>query len=337
MEAQFRQALALQKAGRLDEAEAIYRRIVAWKPEWVLGNLGVILRVTGRLEEAETVLRAALAADPASAAVRHTLGMTLLQRGRYAEGWRHYAARFDFIPNRAPPQGLAEWRGESLAGKRLLVIAEQGLGDQVLLSRFVGMTGAEEVALAIARPLVRLLSALPAEVSNPQDWEGVKADCWTRLGLIPRWLELGPADAPAPYLPCPPRPLSGVGLMLEGAPKNANNALRLPGPAVARAIRGLAPFVDLSPEASGAGDFADTAEIVAGLKEVVTVDTSVAHLAGAMGKPTWVMMPARAIDWWANWHDDRTPWYPSVRLIRQRRAGDWAGVIADLARVLERP
>src|SRR5579862_9184691 len=128
MNDQFQHALRLQKQGRFDEAEAIYRQIVAWNPEWVLGNLGVILRMTGRLEEAETVLRAALAAKPDSAAVRHTLGMTLLQLGQYAEGWRCYAARFDLRPHPEPPQGMAQWRGESLAGKRLLVIAEQGLG-----------------------------------------------------------------------------------------------------------------------------------------------------------------------------------------------------------------
>jgi len=335
MEHLFRQALSLQRAGRLDEAEALYRQLGDWRPDWTLHNLGVILRTTGRLAEAEATLRLALAADPSRPQVRHTLGMTLLQAGKYAEGWRHYEARFQILPKPQPP-ALPEWRGESLAGKRLIVVAEQGFGDQILLSRFVGMTGADEVALACARPLVRLLSALPVEVFNPADGgDAARGDCWTYLGQAPRWLELGPQDAPAPYLPCPPRPASGVGLMLQGAAINGNNAHRLPPPGAARALRGVADFVDLSPEASGARDFAETAEIVAGLETVVTVDTSVAHLAGAMGKPCWVMMAAQAIDWWANWRDDRTPWYPSVRLIRQRRVGDWAGVIAEVARVLD--
>jgi hypothetical protein len=334
MESLFQNAVALHLDGRLDEAEALYRQVTDYRPGLVQANLGVICRMTGRLEEAEAALRTAHRLDPQDGHIRHSLGMTLLQLGQYAEGWGHYAARFEVLPKREPPPGMAEWRGESLAGKRLLVIAEQGLGDQILLSRFVGMTGADEVTLAVARPLVRLLSGLGAEVSNPQVWDGVTADAWTYLGQIPRWLELGPADAPAPYLACEPGPVSGVGLMLEGAPRNRNNAHRLPEPPAARAIRGLADFVDLSPEASGAQDFADTARIVSGLTQVVTVDTSVAHLAGAMGKPTWVMMPATAIDWWANWHDDRTPWYPSVRLVRQRRPGDWAGVVAHLAGVL---
>jgi tetratricopeptide (TPR) repeat protein len=335
MEALFRQALARQKAGHLEEAEALYRQSAAWKPEWTLGNLGVILRTTGRLEEAEAVLRAALAADPANAPVRHSLGMTLLQLGKYAEGWALYEARRELHPAPAPPP-LPEWRGESLAGKRIVVVAEQGLGDQILLSRFLPRLQAGAVALACSRPLVRLLSALPAEVFNPQAWDGVVADCWTYLASVPRWLELGPQEAPAPYLPCPPRPPAGVGLMLDGAQGNPNNAQRLPGAAAARAIRGLGAFVDLSPEASGARDFADTAEIVGGLERVVTVDTSVAHLAGAMGKPCLVLMAYQAVDWYTNRRDDRTPWYPSLRLIRQRRAGDWAGVVADLAAALSK-
>ncbi|THD61000.1 tetratricopeptide repeat-containing glycosyltransferase family protein [Phenylobacterium sp.] len=337
MEETFQQGIALHREGRLEEAEAIYRQLVDWRPA-VLHNLGVILRITGRLDEAETVLRRAIAANPTGLQSRYTLGMTLLQAGKYAEGWVHYETRFQLLP-KPPSPPLPDWRGESLAGKRLVVVGEQGLGDQILLSRFVGMTGADEVAFACARPLVRLLSALPVEAFNPrQSWdEGGGGDCWTYLGQIPRWLELGPRDAPAPYLPCPQRPVSGAGLMLEGAPGNGNNARRLPSLAVAAAIRDLAPFVDLNPEASGARDFADTAETVAGLERVVSVDTSVAHLAGAMGKPCWVMAPAVAIDWWTSWKDDRSAWYPSVRVVRQRQPGDWAGVVADLTGVLAQP
>jgi tetratricopeptide (TPR) repeat protein len=336
MEAQFQRALALQTAGRLDEAEALYRRIVDFKPQWTLTNLGVILRTTGRLDEAETTLRAALAADPENASARHSLGMTLLQLGRYAEGWALYEARRQLHPAAEPPS-LPEWRGESLKGKRILVVGEQGFGDQILLSRFISRLEAEEVAFACGRPLVRLLSPLAAETFNPQTWDGVTADCWTYLASVPRWLELGPDDAPAPYLTTAPRARTAVGLMLEGRPTNANDARRTPPSAVARAIRGLASFHDLNPDASGAHDFADTAEIMAGLQCVVTVDTSVAHLAGALGEPCWVLMPRPAIDWWANWRDDRTPWYPSLRLIRQSHPGDWSGVIARLAQALSEP
>jgi hypothetical protein len=336
MEALFRQALACQKAGRLEEAEALYRQSAAWKPEWTLGNLGVILRTTGRLEEAEPVLRAALTADPTNGPVRHSLGMTLLQLGKYAEGWVLYEARRDLHSAPAPPP-LPEWRGENLTGKRIVVVGEQGLGDQIMLSRFLTHLTAGHVTLASSRPLVKLLSPLPVEVFSPRTWEGVVADYWTYLASVPRWLELGPRDAPAPYLPCPSRPLAGTGLMLQGSPTNTTNIHRLPGPAVVSAILGLGAFTDLSPEASGARDFADTAEIVAGLERVVTVDTSVAHLAGAMGKPCWVLASRPMMDWYLNWHDDRTPWYPSYRVVRQPNPGNWAGVIARLAAMLAEP
>jgi tetratricopeptide (TPR) repeat protein len=340
MEAVFQQALAHHQAGRLDEAEPLYRQAAAWKPEWTLGNLGILLRTTGRLAEAETVLREALRAAPENAPVRQSLGMTLLQLGQYPEGWRLYEARHEIRPPANPPP-LPRWQGEPLAGKRILVVAEQGLGDQILLSRFIAPLAERcaEVVFAAPTALVALFASLPARMVHPESWDAVPADYWTPLGSVPRWLEAGPRDAPTQNLSSLVRAWkpSGTGLMLEGAPTNGNNAYRLPAPAVARAIRGLADFVDLQPQATGAQDFAGTAAIVSGLARVVTVDTAVAHLAGAMGKPCWILMPRPAIDWYANWHDDRTPWHPSVRLLRQRTPGDWAGQIADLAVVLAAP
>jgi len=341
MESVFQQALAHHKAGRLDAAEPLYRQAAAWRPAWALGNLGALLRTTGRLDEAEAVLREVLAGDPGNVAVRHTLGMTLLQAGQYAEGWRFYEARHEITPPPAVP--LPRWRGEALEGKRLLVVSEQGWGDQILLSRFLPLAArrAAEVQFATTRALVRLMlrwmSPLGVPVFSPRSWDGAVADYWTPLGSLPRWLEAGPADAPVNVLAPAPQPVAGVGLMLEGAAMNGNNRNRLPPPAVATAIRGLAPFTDLSPQATGVRDFAETADIVAGLERVVTVDTSVAHLAGSMGKPCWVLMARPAIDWWTHWGDDRADWYPSVRLIRQRTAGDWAGVLGDLAQVLAAP
>ncbi|HEX7887150.1 MAG TPA: tetratricopeptide repeat protein [Phenylobacterium sp.] len=338
MESIFRQGVAHQKAGRLDEAEACYRQVIGWRPGWVLGNLGAILRITGRLDEAEAVLREAAAADPANAQPRHTLGMTLLQSGKYAEGWAYYQARHQLLSRPTAP--FPEWQGESLRGKRILVVAEQGLGDQILWSRFIPLLvgQAAEVRLAVARPLVRLFSQLPAHVFNAQSFEHEKVDVWASLGDVPRWLGAGPDDAPAPTFnaPAPSGPPAGIGLMLQGGPLNPNPS-RVPGPAIAKAIRGLRKFTPLDPETSGARDFAETAALIGGLDRVVSVDTSVAHLAGALGKPCTVLLSRPAIDWYANWKDDRTPWYPSVRSIRQRTAGDWAGVLADLAGALDTP
>jgi tetratricopeptide (TPR) repeat protein len=335
MESLFQHAMDLQRQGRLDEAEAAYLRLGDHRAKDVRTNLGILYRMSGRLEDAEAAFRAALALAPDDPHIRHSLGMTLLQAGRYAEGWRQYAARIEVRRMAPPPPGMPEWRGESLAGKRLMVVAEQGLGDQILLARFVKATDADEAVYACARPLARLLSPLAAEITHPADWGGVRADCWTYAGLIPMWLDLGPADAPAPYLPCPDRPgAAGFGLMLQGAADNANNANRLPPPEVAEALRGLADFIDLAPETSGARDLAETAEILTSLSGVVTVDTSVAHLAGAMGKACHVLMAAHTIDWWTSRSGDSSPWYPSVRLIRQAGPGDWSSVIEQVRGVV---
>lgn len=338
MESIFHEGVAHQKAGRLEEAEACYRRAVAWNPSWVLGNLGVILRVTGRLEEAEAVLREAMAANPAHPQARHTLGMTLLQLGQYAEGWALYEARHELLYRPTAP--FTEWRGESLRGKRILVVAEQGLGDQILFSRFIPLLAqqAAEVRLAVARPLVGLLSQLPVEVFNPPSLQDERADVWASMGSVPRWLAAGPDDAPAPTLraPAPSHPPTEVGLMLQGGDRNPNPS-RVPGPAIARAIRGLGAFTPLEPEATGATDFADTAALVAGLERVVSVDTSVAHLTGALGMPGLILMPRPAVDWYSSWNDQPNRWYPSLRFVRQRSPGDWAGVLLDLARALEAP
>ena len=338
MESVFREALAHQKAGRLDQAEALYRGIVDWRPTWVLGNLGALYRSTGRLAEAEAVFREALAHDPDNVELRHSLGMTLIQRGCYAEGWANYEARH--ARRKRPVAPFPEWRGESLAGKHILVLAEQGFGDQILWSRFVpllvGM--AADVTVMAPRVLLRLFEGLGVRVIYPESWDAVSVDVWASFGSVPRWLEAGPADARLPTLRLGDRaqPPGGVGLMLDGGATNPNPA-RLPVGPVARAFRGLGEFVDLAPAASGAGDFADTAAIIAGLDGVVTVDTAVAHLAGSMGKPCWVLAPRPAVDWYLNWEDDRSPWYPSLRTLRQRTPGDWAGVLADLAAVLQQP
>jgi ADP-heptose:LPS heptosyltransferase len=114
--------------------------------------------------------------------------------------------------------------------------------------------------------------------------------------------------------------------MLGGKESNANNRYRLPPPNAAAAIRAVTDFVDLDPKASGAKNFQQTAEIIAGLDGVVTVDTSVAHLAGAMGKPVWLL---NRFDSCWRWFLDRedSPWYPSVRIYRQERMGDWQPMI----------
>jgi ADP-heptose:LPS heptosyltransferase len=125
-----------------------------------------------------------------------------------------------------------------------------------------------------------------------------------------------------------------VGLVTRGSPTHRNDAHRSLPDALAAELRAAPGAVSLHPEDSGARDLQETAEIIAGLDLVVTVDTAVAHLAGSLGKPTWVLLPAHGCDW--RWLRDRldSPWYPSVRLYRQAAPGGWSEVVAAVRRDL---
>ena len=334
MEDEYQRALALQTAGRHADAEALYRRILDYRPDSVRHNLAAILRTTGRLDEAEAMLRAALAINPNRPNSRFSLGMVLVQAGAYAEGWAMLEARRQVLRLPMPPS-LPEWRGEALAGRRLIVVGEQGFGDQILLARFAGLVDGA-VTLAVSRVLLSVLGDLPVDLAYPAEgWDALAGDCWAYAGSIPHLLGgLTPDDAPRQYIHRPSRGGGGLGLMLEGGALTGSNPLRTPPPEVAARIRGLAEFTDLSPQATGAADFAATADIIAGLDAVITVDTSVAHLAGAMGKPCWVMMGHPAIDWHTRWRDDGSDWYPRLRTLRQPVRGDWASLVGEVARVV---
>ncbi|MEO8113272.1 MAG: tetratricopeptide repeat protein, partial [Phenylobacterium sp.] len=135
----FRQANAAMRAGDFAEAERQYLALVDEKPLWALHNLGALYVAAGRFADGEAAFRQALEVDPAAPLPRHALGMLLMAAGRYAEGWPLMEARRDIPGMKIPSPAVAcpEWRGEDLAGKRLLVWFEQGLGDQIQFFRFL--------------------------------------------------------------------------------------------------------------------------------------------------------------------------------------------------------
>lgn len=344
----FDQADAARKAGRYALALAICRRIVAAAPEHVAArqHLGGLLTMLGRREEAEPVLRQAVALDPAEPNARHALGMALLAQGRYAEAWPHYEARFEIpaLGIDAPALPFPRWRGEDVAGKRILIFPEMGFGDQIQHARFalaLRDRGAE-VHLFCAPQLHRLfadslegvhVAAATGQVEFPDP------DFWTMSATLMSLIGVTPETLPsAPYLQAPPaRPATPpgfkVGVVTHGNPKHANDANRSLPPELAARLRNLLPgaVIELAPAATGARDFADTAALVAELDLVVSVDTSVAHLAGALGRKTFVLLPAVNTDW--RWMTDRTdsPWYPSLTLYRADPRAGWAPAIERLA------
>jgi tetratricopeptide (TPR) repeat protein len=291
----------------------------------------------GRLREAEADFRAAVALSSSDPTLEYALGLALLAQGRYAEGLPLFERRHEApqLANRKPPLPYPEWRGEPVRGRRIVIWPEQGLGDQIQAARFAPILkrmGAD-VTLVCAPQLVRLFGHLGVQVIGASGAiEFPDPDGWVMCMSIPHRLGLDLATLPsAPYLSGPSvvraaGPLR-VGILTRGNPHHLNDAARsLPEDAAARLAALSVEIIDLHPAVTGAADFQDTAALVAGLDLVISVDTSVAHLAGAMGKPCWILLPDLNTDW--RWMRGRTdsPWYASMTLFRQSVAGDWAGV-----------
>lgn len=346
----FLKADAERRAGRHRLALEIYRRVVAAAPNHAAAvqHLGAVLNVLGRRAEAEQVLRHAVVINPSDAAARHALAVSLLAQGRYPEAGLLYPARFE-LPQlglgRPKDMTCPEWSGEDLAGKRLLVLPEMGFGDQIQHARFAALLrdrGAE-VWLLCLPPLERLFAtSLPGVhvAAARGSVEFPDPDFWTMSGNL-MFLPGVTAEtlSTAPYLraaaAAPPLP-SGfkIGLMTAGNPEHKNDADRSLPPALAERLRASLPgrVVSLDPAVNGARDFADTAALMTGLDLVVTVDTSVAHLAGALGKQALVLIPAVNTDWrWMHEREDSI-WYPSLRLYRAHPTAGWTPALERLVR-----
>jgi hypothetical protein len=365
----YRQAMAAQQEGRLDEAERCYLDIVAAVEHPVcLHNLGAIYDRTGRVGSAgqwyrraaaaapddpdrhaalgvhlrtvrdfvaaEAALRRVLALDPDFPAAAADLGIVLLAQGRLKEAWplqEHRPARVNLAKSLSTP----EWRGESLAGKRLFIWREGGFGDQILAARFLPqLRDAASVVYAGLSALQRLFEPLGVEYLPAEG--GIKApahDVWSLPLSLPHCLGATLETLPpAPYLSGRARPAGGrIGVVWRGSPANRNEPFRALPEAAGRRLLSLPGAISLEPQDTGAQDFQDTADIIAGLDLVISVDTSVAHLAGAMGRPVWVLLAAHALDW--QWpRTERTAWYSSARIFSQTTPGDWDEVVG---RVIE--
>jgi tetratricopeptide (TPR) repeat protein len=337
-------------------------------------NLGLALQASNRIDEAIDAFRRALAAAPSFAHAHWNLALALLAAGLYDEGFAEYEWRLRLpeLGGKVSRPALRRWQGEPLAGKRVLLSTEQAIGDAIQFVRFaprLAALGAHVVVEAASelRPLLASANGVHETIDGGADDGG--CDFELPLLSLPHRLRLGAADigvngaylavdaahrraAEARLASHAPAPLR-VGLAWAGSPHHRNDARRsmplaalaplfsLPGvtwhslqigPAAAQLAqvaeaRNVAPLPPDSP-------LADTAALVDALDAVVTVDTSLAHLAGALGKRVYVLLPF-APDWRWGLAGDRTPWYPTARLVRQSAIGDWRSVVAQLRRRVE--
>ena len=369
-----RRGAALYDLGRLEEAVASYDGALALQPDYVeaLNSRGVALADLGRLDDALASYGRALASDPGHAKTHFNRSLALLRVGDLARGFEAY--RWRFQANAAPASAFAcpGWEGEPIAGKRLVILHEQGFGDTLQFVRYVPMAQARgaHVTLLVEPALLRLMqTSLPGVEVIDRVPDGAVFDYQAPMLCLPRifgtTLETIPADIP--YLAADPAAAAAwsrrlaalpglkVGLVWAGGKKlpsaDARRSLSLAQFAPLAAIAGI-QFVSLQiglPAAQAktppAGlslvdwtgeirDYADTAALVAGLDLVITVDTSVAHLAGGLGKPVWIL--SRFDGCW-RWLMDRedSPWYPAARLFHQPAMGAWEPVMAKVAAALK--
>ena len=362
-------ATALQDLGRHEEALAGYARTLALSEDHLdaLYNRGAALLALNRHAEAIASYQRVLALWPDHADAHWNEALARLAIGDFAAGWKGFEWRWrtsDAKATRDWPCPL--WLGETaLESKSILLYAEQGIGDTLQFVRYAPLVAARGAAvrLVVHRELKTLVARMAGlEVFGEDDLLPV---CDLRCPLLSLPLAFGTrldsVPAEIPYLAASQERIARwrgrlggarrrIGLVWAGNPRHANDARRtIPFAALSpilavpdvgfvslqkevpqsdrEALRGDERIIDLAPEL---GDFADTAAVLMQLDLVICVDTAVAHLAGALGKPVWILLPY-ASDWrWLVGRED-SPWYPTARLFRQSAAGDWANVIARVA------
>ena len=321
----------LYERRQVQEAEAEFRAAMALKPEETAHHMGLgyVLQQCGRFAEAEAEFREALRLSPDHNAARVALSFQILAQGRLAEGFALSEHRVK--PDATGQFTMPEWRGEPLDGRRLLVWREQGFGDQIQMARFLPALTGGDITYSGFPPIAPIIEQFPG-IRYQRLVDMNHYDLWTVPMSLPHRLGVTEQTLPtAPYISGRATRRGGIGVMWRGnAQPDPDRSLPQ---ALAGALLSLPGAVSLAPEDTGATDFQATADLIAGLDAVVSVDTSVAHLAGAMGKPLHVMLPALGADW--RWMRGETCiWYPTARLHRQTTHGDWGPVLEAVIRAL---
>ncbi|HHP7244822.1 MAG TPA: tetratricopeptide repeat protein, partial [Elainellaceae cyanobacterium] len=365
-------ANALRDQAQFEDAVHHYQQAISIRPDYVdaWNNLANVFKDVNQIDEAIACYRHALSLNPNHASAHHNLGYALLLLGELKPGFAEYEWRWQvkgFKPPRSCPQPV--WDGSDLSGQTILLHTEQGFGDTIQFIRYAALVAQRggTVFVECRTPLARLLKTAPgvhqvvSRTSSTPDFD-VHAPLMSVPHILGTTLDTIPNEVPYLHLSnrqsfslrVPPDSRLKVGMVWAGSPTHKNDRnrscpfayfwslLRTPGVHFYSLQTGdragdIARFCDdhwqLEDLSDRLDDFADTARAIAQLDLVITVDTAVAHLAGALGKRVWILLPY-ASDWrWMLDRDD-SPWYPTARLFRQPEPGDWADVFTQLKSAL---
>jgi Flp pilus assembly protein TadD len=355
-DATYNLGLALQDLDLLEDAETSYKAVLAKNPDHhaALNNYGNVLLGQGRVHDALARYEAASKLAPQSRDYRVNIGMAQLLNGDFRAGWRNYASRV--APTAS--DGLL-WSGEPIDGRSILLLSEQGLGDTLQFIRYAQHIkfARGQVRALCPEPLAELLRTVPGlESVTVTGQQPPQCDWYAPLMHLPGMLDTRLESIPGqtPYLYADAERVRQWGLSLEmpdshlkvgiawrGGADHRNDRNRSIDPAHFAELAGLPdityvslqqghrrgfdslPFTPLQRELTC---FADTAALMVHLDLVISVDTSVAHLAGALAVPVWTLLPF-APDWrWLLGRSD-TPWYPGMKLFRQTQRGEWRSLL----------
>jgi tetratricopeptide (TPR) repeat protein len=361
---------ALCGMGEYEQGIVSYRQALSLRPDFceAHNNLGNAYHCMGDLEQAICMYRTATALRPDDASARWNMGLIHLMQGDYEKGWPEYEWRLKLKTGRrefAEPR----WDGSDLAGKTILLHAEQAMGDTIQFLRYVPMVAARggTVIVACQGELVRLVGRQEGVKKSVELFSQSlpKFDVQLSMGSLPGLFgtRLPTIPANVPYISAGVTAVRKwksrvnkeagkrrkVGLVWAG--RSYPDPFRaVPAEMIAalgnvqgnwfcslqkgEGLEGKRPEMELTDWTSELTDFAETAALMANLDLIVTIDTSVAHLAGAMGKPAWVLLKA-VPDWRWMMQGSACPWYPTMRLFRQTTRGDWQAPIDEVIQALQ--
>ena len=352
-----------------ERALACYAQAMVQDPDSAAAfcNYGNMLRELGQPQRAVPFLQHAMILDPGLTVAEFNLAVSQLLMGDYARGWQSYESRWNFehMAGTAPAYSQPQWSGQDLTGKTILVIGEQGHGDIIQFYRFVPKLAAAKKIFTATAGLVPLLQGQDPGVTVQSSRDPLPSfDYWVPAMSVPRVLGVTLDNLPQQlhYLTADaaltqqwrqrlgPKQQMRVGFCWSGRRDTwINRHKAVPVADIASMIKSTpaVEWINLQVDATeGEADvmanlgikswpgsvqtWADTAALIANLDVVIGVDTAISHLAGALGRPTWVMLSQYALDWRWLLNRNDSPWYPSARLFRQPTRGDWNSVTQQL-------